>query len=156
MYERKKRGILANRIAQGSFEYLAIFVIGLIIMVPMVYLFQRYSLQSATDLQYSRIAGIGRNIMSASESVYYMGYPARVTLQESFPPGIKNMSIKWYPSDGISVLDFNLYDGQVISFDSHIQLGTNITADSYGSGIKNIMLETRNTSTGNLVWIQFS
>jgi hypothetical protein len=149
-------GTLAGKKAQASFEYMAVLAIGLIILVPFVYLFQQYSSQSVNNIQTTVLRTIGDDIINSAETAYYMGYPSRLTLQENFPSGVQDMSLTADWGAHSNQLTFRMYDGKVLSFFTKVNLRSDITPSYYSGGLKNIVLETRNSTEGIYVMIIFT
>jgi hypothetical protein len=139
--------------AQASFEYLAIFAIAFAILIPMVYMFQEYSLKSAENLQYSQIRTIGEDLANTAETVYYMGYPARLTIQESFPSGIIDLEIASNWTAGSNIISFYTATGEELPIFCKVNLNATINESSYTPGLKNIRFDTRNSTQGNYVQI---
>jgi hypothetical protein len=144
----------AKNRGQASFEYLAIFAIAIIILVPMVYMFQRYTLDSAEAIRQSKLRNIGDDIVNTAETVYYMGYPARLTIQEDFPSGIINMNITSDWSKNVNIFSFYVEDSEHPFF-CGVNINASIMPSAYTPGLKNIVFETRTSAEGNYVWIEF-
>lgn len=149
IYSKKKR-------CQASFEYLAVFSIGLLLLLPMVYMFQRYSAQSVETIQQNKIATIGQDIVNTAETVYYMGLPARLTIQEDFPTGITNLSLLSNWSQNVNILTFTFSGGKNLSYFCGVNLNASFNQSSYSAGIKNILLEMRNTTKAKYVQIRIN
>jgi len=141
--------------AQASFEYLAIFAIAIVVLVPMIYMFQRYTLQSADTIGQSKIRTIGGDLVNTAETVYYMGYPARLTIQEDFPSGIAKMNLTTNWSVGANIISFYLYDGRELAYYCGVNINATFNETAYSAGLKNIIFETRTSAQGNYVWIEF-
>jgi hypothetical protein len=148
--------ILPNKKAQSSIEYLSIFVIGFAMLIPFIYIFQGYSADSMEKIQLTAINAIGNDIINSAEAVYYMGYPARLTLQENFPTGITNLTLNSSRTDGISILSFYTINGKEVPFFTKITLNATLAQTAYSEGLKTIVVETRNSTEGNYVQIIFS
>lgn len=138
------------RKAQASFEYLAIFTVTLLILVPFIYFFQNYSAESAENINYNTVKTIGNDIINSVETVYYMGYPARLTLEENFPSGIKMMNLT-YATD-VSRLTFEMYSGGNLSFYTSIPVNSTISPRAFSAGNRRIVAETRRI--GNFTYVE--
>jgi hypothetical protein len=139
--------------SQASFEYLAVFALGFIMIIPMTYVFQQYSLQSTNQVVDNRLINIGSDIKATAESVYYMGYPSRLTLIENFPEGIKSINVSGDATK--KIYDFSIFttSGAEYPFISKINITGNFTSSDFSAGQKNIKIETRNTSSGHYVFV---
>jgi hypothetical protein len=146
-------GFVTRKKSQASFEYLAVFAIGFVILIPLLYVFQQYSAESADKIQYNKLNIIGVDIMNSAETVYYMGYPARLTLQENFPAGIVGITLDSNWSIRTSVLTFKLSNDKELSFFTNVNLNMSINETYYSPGLKNIRVETRNLTQGHYVEI---
>ena len=89
-----KRGRPARVLGQASAEYLMVVAIGMVIILPMIYLFYTHSWGEIERVKLQQIDDICNRIMDNAESVYYQGSPARITLTESFPDGIARMEVQ--------------------------------------------------------------
>jgi hypothetical protein len=118
-------------------------------------MFQRYSIQSAESIQDSRANTIGQDMMNSAETVYYMGYPARLTLQQQFPSGITNITLQQDWSQNINILTIRVRGEKDIPFCFKVNINASINSTAYAPGLRNIRMETRNSSLGNYVQIQF-
>lgn len=139
--------------AQAAMEYLAIIAIALVLLIPLVYLFHMYTSEYSNTIVQSRIKSIGEDLVNTAETVYYMGYPARLTIQEEFPSGIKGMNITSDWALSTNIISFYLWDGQELAYFCGVNINATVSPEDYSAGLKNIVLETRNSSQGNYVWI---
>ncbi len=113
--------------AQASMEYLMVAGLVLLVILPSIYLFYRYSHSSEKEIAKSQIDNMGKKIIDAAEDVYYLGGQSKTTLDLTIPKGVKNMEI-WCNQN----LVFLTEDGSEISFSSRV----NITSDEYLGGPK--------------------
>ncbi len=79
--------------AQSALEYLMVVALTLMIIVPTTYLFYSYSKQSTDQLIYPQINGIGREIISTAESVYYSGEHSRIVMDINMPEKVNDVYI---------------------------------------------------------------
>ena len=102
--------------AQSSMEFVITFAIAFMILLPVIYIFHNYSTDSTQHRDYSMVNVIGNDIVNAAESVYYMGNPARLTLVETMPTGIKLIHIESNWTKDINELVFQFFSGENVSF----------------------------------------
>jgi len=79
--------------AQSSTEYimLAAFVFfGMVVAVGLLY---KYSASSYSEMTSTQIDKLCWDIIDTSESVYYMGVPARETIETIMPEGVTNITV---------------------------------------------------------------
>lgn len=79
--------------AQVSMEYLIIVSFVVVLIIPMLVMFNKYSDETEDNIITSQANQIGRKIVDAAESVYYLGKPSKNTLKFSFPKDISNITI---------------------------------------------------------------
>lgn len=136
---------------QASIEFFVTFSLAFIILLPIIYLFHNFSTKSSVNIAYKQINILGNDIVNAAEATFYMGNPARLTLQGSFPPGLTDIEIIDDWSNGDNELVFHFEDGQTMAFFSDVNINATIDVEDYSPGIKHILFETRNTSTDKYV-----
>lgn len=145
--------IHAKKRCQASFEYLVIIAIALIILIPMIYMFQRYTIQSADTIQQNKIRAIGEDMVNTAETVYYMGYPARLTIQEDFPGGITGLNLTTDWSQNVNIITFNISGRSEFAYYCNVNINASFNESYYSPGLKNFLFETKNSSQGNFVQI---
>ena len=129
--------------AQAALEFAAVFSFTLILLMAVLYFFHTYSTSSGEEISYTQLNIIGNDIVSAAESVYYMGYPAKLTLDINMPTGVYNATIVRDWSIGLNELEFQLENGQNLSFFSEVNLNGTFTLASASQGAKRVVLEMR-------------
>lgn len=85
-------GIL-NKKAQVSMEYLAIFSIAILMILPLIIIFVVQTQNIQADITDSQTQKISEKILSSAEEVYFMGEPAQKKIAVQFPKGIKSVSM---------------------------------------------------------------
>ena len=79
--------------AQSALEYLMIIALVLGIIVPVTYLFFKYSSESNAEIVDSQIIKIGRNIIDTAEIVYFSGEGAKIVVELNMPEGVDDIYI---------------------------------------------------------------
>jgi len=97
---------------------------------------------------------IGNDIVNAAESVYYMGNPARLTLVETMPTGIKLIHIESNWTKDINELVFQFFSGENVSFFCNVNINESFNNASFTQGIKKIVLDSANDSVYKWVEIK--
>jgi len=93
---KSPRNLMAGNLksrAQSSFEYLMIIALTVAIIVPMTYLFFRYSADSNTKILDSQINQIGRNMVDTAESVFFSGEDSKIVLELNMPDNVIDVYI---------------------------------------------------------------
>lgn len=142
--------------SQASIEYIAVFSIAFVVLLPMVYMFQSYSAKSSEQIAQSDIAVIGNDIVNAAESVYYMGRGSRLTLEETMPQGIVNISLSRNWSGGVNELVFVLVDDNVMAFFCNVNINGSFDGSDFSPGLKSIVVEAKNNTYHDYVQIDIS
>lgn len=93
--------------AQVSLEYLVVLGFALLLLVPVVSLFQASSAQSEDLTNSNLIILAGRAFLSNAESVFYQGTNSRVKVEVFFPGNIENITIANIAGSGRSELTFS-------------------------------------------------
>jgi hypothetical protein len=138
---------------QAATEYILVSSLILIIFIPATILFLVNIRNSNENLAISKLNKIGNDIVDNAVEVYYQGEPAKITLKESLPDGIVNMTLlkDWSVKPPVNQLVFLVSKkgkNNELVFDSDVNLGGSFTQDQITRGIKNIVLEATSTSSG--------
>ena len=79
--------------SQVSVEYLMIIGFVVIITIPLIILYYRYTSDSSDEIITSQINQIARKIADAAESVYFLGSPSQTTFKVYIPGQIDGASL---------------------------------------------------------------
>ena len=82
-----------NSRAQSSFEYMMIVALTVAIIVPMTFLFFRYSAESNVKIIDSQINQIGRSMVDTAESVFFSGEDSKIVLELNMPENVNDVYI---------------------------------------------------------------
>ena len=82
-----------NSRAQSSFEYMMIVALTVAIIVPMTFLFFRYSAESNVKILDSQINQIGRSMVDTAESVFFSGEDSKIVLELNMPDNVNDVYI---------------------------------------------------------------
>lgn len=141
-----------GRKGQAAFEYMLIAGVIGIMVLPAAYLFYKYSISSADEIDNAQLDKLGREIASTAEKVYYQGPPSRTELEGRMPKNVRNISIvgDWNSraqqlliraKSGDSVADF--------SYPTSVNINGSFNGSLYevtvGAGIKKITIEAYQT-----------
>ena len=81
--------MLSQKRAQVSMEYLIIIGFVIIMLVPAIYIYIRYSSSSSDTLSSSKASQIANEIVKAANEVYYLGEDNQKNIEVSFPSNIE-------------------------------------------------------------------
>ena len=82
--------------SQVSVEYLFIIGFATLLTLPLLLIYYTYTSDTSEAVATGQALQIARNIVDASESVYYLGKPSQTTLRLSFPDGIISTDLSNY------------------------------------------------------------
>jgi len=82
-----------NTKGQVAMEYLAIFSIAALMIIPLIIIFVVQSQNIQADITGSQAEKAASTIISSAEEVYFMGEPAQKTIELQFPSGIEQVTI---------------------------------------------------------------
>lgn len=88
----QKRGGKQTK-AQVSMEYLAIFSISMLMIIPLILIFATQTQNIQTDISNAQIERAASEIIDAVEEVHFMGEPAKKTIRIKFPGEIEKILI---------------------------------------------------------------
>ena len=94
--------------SQISVEFVMIIAIGLIIILPGIYLFRNYVFESNDALLKSRVTEISTQILSKARVMYYYGPPSKTTYEIEMPPQVNNMYLLSVPDNNEYYLVINI------------------------------------------------
>lgn len=80
--------------AQFATEHILVIAIAMLIIIPVINMLYNYSQGQTDEMIVAQVQRVGNTIIDTSETIYYMGEPARITIDESFPDKIQNIVIK--------------------------------------------------------------
>ena len=121
---------------QASFEAAWVFALLFLVLIPMIFVFQRYAAGLSQEIAAQQVVVIGNNIVASAETVYYLGEPSRLTLYETFPPGILNLTLL-----GANELVFTLAGSGEVVFLAPVGLQGSFGASAFSPGEKRISVE---------------
>ena len=128
--------------SQSALEYLMVMALILGIIVPVTYLFYKYSSDSNTQILDAQLNRIGRTIIDTAESVYYSGESSKITIELKMPGGIdeieilQNRELVFTYSSETGIREAVFFS----SLDIPIEEGSDLTLIK-GPGIKKIVIE---------------
>lgn len=79
--------------SQVSVEYMLVMGFATLMTLPLLLIYYTYASDSSDSVASSQALQIGRKIVDASESVYYLGKPSQTTLKLNFPDKINSISL---------------------------------------------------------------
>jgi hypothetical protein len=148
----KKRG-------QTAIEYLLLsgfIFVAITVGVAMLY---NYGTDSVKEVSSAQLRKVCFDIATSAESVYYMGEPARRTIDASLPAGITNMEVEMNdPATGCTActeIRFYLKKGSItekIICSTNVNITTKIENKSISQGMKHIRLD----AIGNVVLLNMT
>ncbi len=78
---------------QVSIEYLAIFSVAALMLIPLIILFATQTDNIEADIAYAQAENAMTRIIDSAEEIYFQGPPAQKTLRVQFPRGIETIMI---------------------------------------------------------------
>lgn len=93
--------------AQVSFEYLAIFGVAALMLIPLIIIFASQTGTIEADIAYAQTENALSRIVDSAEEIYFQGHPSKKTLRVQFPKGISDIIFMtdYLPHEIIFVLD---------------------------------------------------
>ena len=81
------------RRAQFAVEHILVIAIGIMILIPVINILYGYSKGQTDDITTAQIQNMGNSIIDTSETIYFMGDPAKITLEETMPGNINEITV---------------------------------------------------------------
>ncbi|MBI2550205.1 hypothetical protein HYV83_03420 [Candidatus Woesearchaeota archaeon] len=141
-----------GRKGQAAFEYMLIAgVIGLMVL-PAAYLFYKYSISSADQIDQAQLDKLGREIASTAQQIYFQGPPSRTELEGRMPKNVQNISIVGDWNSGTQqLIILAKFADSVADFSYPTAVNVNgsfngsLNEITIGAGIKKITIEAYQT-----------
>jgi len=128
------------RKAQYSLETLFVISISSVLLLPAIYLFYDFVVESTEGIVENQISRIGNSFVENANLVYNYGNEARIVADFNFPENILNMSLEQNRSLVFVIQTNNGKEDHLYSF------GINVTADfqeeDYNYGKKSFEFQT--------------
>ncbi|MEK6841121.1 MAG: hypothetical protein AABX45_00820 [Nanoarchaeota archaeon] len=80
--------------AQVATEYLVVIGLALLLVVPLTFLYFKYSTESSYSVTTSKIDAISNEIINAANQVNVYGAETQIKLSVDFPEGIQNITFQ--------------------------------------------------------------
>ena len=81
---------------QISMEYLIIFSITFVLLIPLIIIFVTQTERMQEDITNAQLDKLSSEISDAASEVYFLGPPAQKTIRVTFPAGIKSIGLEHY------------------------------------------------------------
>ncbi len=130
------------RKGQVSLEHLIMVAIAMLTLLPVIYLFYNYSKESTSEVNFASVNNLGNKIINRAESVYYLGEPSKLTLEENMPLAVQNIAILQDSINNIYELVFTLDGNETAVFSSDVPISGDFTDTSVSQGTKTITIES--------------
>jgi|SRR3989339_1455246 len=145
--------------AQASMEYIMIVAVITIIVIPTIWVFYSYSQSSTQQLSYGQVERIGNDIVNNAEKIYYQGPPSKITLEETMPGKVENITIisDWGANPHVNEIVFYINMNGKLSesvFSSKVNINGTFTQASFSEGVKKVVLEAK--KAGGIVYVDVS
>ncbi len=137
--------------AQASMEYVMIVGFVALVIIPTTFIFYRYASDSAEEIDQAQIEKFGRDVVSTAETVYYLGAPSRIVLEERLPKNVQSISIDRDSVTGtyLFAIAANSQSGVTnLSFPTSVMLRGFFTSDDINFGQKEVWITAQKGSDG--------
>ncbi len=132
--------------AQASMEYVMIAGFIALVIIPTTFLFYSYASNSAEEIDRAQVDKFGRDVVSIAETVYYLGPPSRIVVEERLPKNVHNISIEQDPVTSTYLLEIFVDNAGIIStfsFPTKVKIAGSFGADDITAGIKTVRIEAK-------------
>ena len=88
----QKRGTISlNRKAQVAMEYVMILSFALMILIPTIYVFREYVMESSDEIVINNVNRVARTLIDGSREIFYLGAPSKVIVDLEMPERVESM-----------------------------------------------------------------
>ncbi len=132
-------------------EYLMIAGFVALVIIPTAFLFYRYASDSAEEIDRAQIEKFGRDVVSTAETVYYLGAPSRIVLDERLPKNVQSISIDRDSVSGtyLFAIAANSQSGVTnLTFPTSVRLQGFFISDDTNPGQKEVWITAQKDSGG--------
>ncbi len=137
---------MSSNKSQASVEFVLVFSLAFLILLPILYVFHNYTVTANEQMATNMINILGNDIVSYAESTFYMGKPARLTMEGVVPEHVENITIISDWDNSVNEIVFKMNDGQELGFFSEVNINGTIDPEDITAGQKEIMFEAMNNS----------
>jgi len=126
-------------------EYLMTVALISIVVIPTAFLFYNYASDSAEEIDQAQIDKFGREVLSTAETVYYLGQPSRIVIEERLPANVEGIGILQDSSTGTYVLSIDVRTRSGIvnfTYPTQVNIAGSFGAEDVSEGIKNVRIES--------------
>jgi len=134
------------RRAQASMEYMITVGIILLIVVPTAYLFYRQANASSEEIDLAQADRFGRAVVANAESVYYLGPPSRIIIEERLPQNVQDIGIIRDPVSQTYLFSITIKTSGgilTLTFPTNVNIVGAFANQDLNEGIKKIRLEAK-------------
>jgi len=138
---------------QAAMEYMLIVGLVMLITVPTVFLFYKSASDSSKQIDFAQVEKFGRNVISTVETVYYLGYPSRIVIEERLPNNVESISIDQDPTTGTYLLAIAIGTKAGVTnltFPTQVNMLAAFGENDITPGIKNVRIEAKSGIGGQL------
>lgn len=122
-------------------EYVMIAGFISLVILPTTFLFYSYASDTAAEIDRSQVDKFGRDVIASAETVYYLGHPSRIVLEERLPNDVVSISIDQDPVTGTYLFAVALRNKGLISnftFPTSVRILGNFGQRAITSGQKRV------------------
>lgn len=146
--------------AQAAMEYVMIAGLVAMIIIPTTFIFYNYASDSANEIDGAQIDKFGRDVVNTAESVYYLGPPSRIIIEERLPKNIESISIERDSISGnyiFAIAGLAKAGISNVTFLSKVRIEGVFDVEDRAPGIKKVRISAEKDATGQpFVYIRFS
>lgn len=153
MLQSKLSAMGSYKSGQAAIEYALIAALILLIVVPTAFLFYRSASGSAQEIDYAQINRLGNNVVKTAETVYYLGPPSRLVIEERLPQNVEGIRIVKEPGEAsLFIIDVKV-NNEISNFAylTEVNIVGAFDEQSVTPGMKKIRMEADRDDSGQLV-----
>jgi len=74
-------------------EYIMVAAFITMVIIPTTFLFYTYASDSSEEIDRAQVDKFGRDVVATAETVYFLGYPSRIVIEERLPKNVVSVSV---------------------------------------------------------------
>ncbi len=132
-------------------EYVMIAGFVALVIIPTTFIFYRYASDSSDEIDRAQVDKFGRDVVSTAETVYYLGPPSRIVLEERLPKNVQGISVYRDPATGTYTLSIATMSSGVMynaTFPTKVKIASLVDNESITPGLKSVRIEAEISDDG--------
>jgi hypothetical protein len=144
---------------QSAMEYMMVAGFISLVIIPTTFLFYTYASDSSEDIDRAQIDRFGRDVTTTAETVYYLGYPSRLVIEERLPKNVVSISTDRDTVTGTYLFSIAVESKGIVSnftFPTNVRIIGNFESNAINPGQKKARIYAGPSIDGNTPFVSIN